>query len=243
MPLPRHVAALLVPAILVPPLPLAADTLSLFASGEDLATEGFAAPRLTRDGWELRFSRVVATFDAVTAWRTDPPFTADGPDITGAALAFGGPFTVDLADADDEDRVLLATLDADTGFYNALSWTLAPAAEGAFEGFSLVFEGTARRDGTEVAFTLVTRDTLGHACGEYVGAARKGFVAAGQGGDLEITLHLDHLFGRADRPADGAMNTEALGFDAFAAGGVQEFSLQGLHVGHVGEGHCHDRAL
>ncbi|TVQ84760.1 MAG: hypothetical protein EA400_17070 [Chromatiaceae bacterium] len=219
-----------------------ADSLALFASGEDLATEGFNAPKLTRDGWQLDFTRVIATFNRVTAWRTDPPFEADGPEISGAALVFGGPFTVDLVDADDEDRVALATLPAEAGHYNALSWALVPAAQGDFEGFSLVFEGTARRDEQEVPFVLATRDAVAYACGEYVGDERKGFVLADQGADLEITLHLDHLFGRADKPADDAMNLSALGFDAFAAGGMQEFSLAGLHVGHVGEGHCHDSA-
>ena len=217
-----------------------ADTLTLFASGQDLATEGFHAPQLTRDGWSLEFDRITVTFADVTAWRTDPPFQADGPEISGAALSFGGPFTVDLVDADARDRVEVVAAAADAGHYNALSFVLAPATEGEFAGFSLVFEGTARRDGQEVAFTLATRDAVAHACGEYVGDERKGFVTAGEGGDLEITLHLDHVFGRADKNADDPMNLEALGFDAFAAGGLQEFSMDGLHVGHVGEGHCHE---
>ncbi len=225
------------------PAALQADTLTVFASGEDLATRGFTEPRLTRDGWQLTFTRILATFDEVTAWRADPPFAADGPDIAGTPLRFGGPFTVDLVDADDADRVPLATVPAGEGFYNALSWALVPAPGGDFPGFSLVFEGTASRAGQEVAFTLATRDAIAHACGEYIGDARKGFVAPGAPGALEITLHLDHLFGRADRPADGAMNTQAPGFDAFAAGGMQEFSLGDLHLGHVGEGHCHDTPL
>ncbi|TVQ56975.1 MAG: hypothetical protein EA355_05515 [Rhodobacteraceae bacterium] len=236
---PPAIAALLA----LGPMAGHADTLTLFATGEDLATEGFSAPRLTRDGWALAFTRVIATFDDVTAWRADPPFAGDGPDIAGRPLEIGGPFIVNLVDADEDDRVALATTPAEAGFYNALSWSLAPAPDGDFAGYSLVFEGVATRDGVEVPFTLATRDAVAHACGEYVGDERKGFVTADAGGELEITLHLDHLFGRADRPADGAMNREALGFDAFAEGGLQEFSLSGLHVGHVGEGHCFDRAL
>jgi hypothetical protein len=82
-----------------------------------------------------------------------------------------------------------------------------------------------------------------HACGEYLGDMRKGFVTVGGVADLEITLHLDHLFGRADKPADDEMNPDAPGFDAFASGGRHQFSLEGVHVGHVGEGHCHDAPL
>ncbi len=217
-----------------------AESLTLFASGEDLATEGFTAPELTKDGWALSFTRVIATFDEVTAWQTDPPFMAGGPEITGASLVLGGPFTVDLVEADADDRVALATLPAEAGHYNALSWALVPATEGEFAGFSLVLEGVATRDGDEIAFTLATPDAVFHACGEYQGDERKGFVTADAGGDLEITLHLDHLFGRADKPADDGMNLDAPGFDAFAEHGpMAMFTLADLHLGHVGEGHCH----
>lgn len=233
----RH--ALLVCAALVLPASAQAGGLTLFASGEALATEGFADPVLTRDGWALSFTRILVTIADATAWRTDPPFTADGPSIAGEPLAFGGPFTVDLVAADEDDRVAIVTVDAAPGHWNALSFTLAPATEGPFPGRSLVFEGVATRAGETVAFTLVSADAIAHACGEYMGDERKGFVAAGAPGDLEITLHLDHLFGRADLPADDPTNQEALGFDRFAAGGEQEFTLAGLHLGHVGEGHCH----
>lgn len=233
----RH--ALLVCAALALPTGAQAGALTLFATGEELATEGFADPATTRDGWALSFTRILVTIADATAWRTDPPFAADGPTIAGDALALGGPFTVDLVAADEDDRVEIVTVAAAPGHWNALSFAIAPAADGPFPGRSLVLEGVATRAGEEVAFTLVTADAIAHACGEYVGDERKGFVAAGAPGDLEITLHLDHLFGRADLPADDPTNLEALGFDRFAAGGEQEFSLAGLHLGHVGEGHCH----
>ena len=221
------------------PLMAAAGSLTLFASGEDLATEGFAEPRLTKDGWALEFTRILATFDSITAFQTDPPFMADGPDITGTPVAFAGPVTVDLVDADARDLVELGSVAAPEGRFNALAWALVPAAEGAAAGYSLIFEGTARRNGQEVAFTLTTADSVMHACGEYLGDDRKGFVTATAGAELEITLHLDHLFGRADRQADDPMNIEAIGFEPFAAGGRHGISLGGLHLGHVGEGHCH----
>lgn len=223
----------------VVPLSLSAGSLTLFASGEDLATEGFNAPELTKDGWALEFSSIMATFDQVTAWQTDPPFMADNAEIAGTALAIAGPFTIDLVDADEDDRVALTRVDATPGHYNALSWALVPGAD----GFSLVLDGIARKDGQEMPFTLRTSDSVMHACGEYLGDARKGFVTDAAGSDLEITLHLDHLFGRADKAGEDEMNLDALGFDAFAAGGVQDFTLDGLHLGHVGEGHCHVAAL
>ena len=216
-----------------------AGSLTLFASGEDLATEGFNAPKLTKDGWALEFTRIIATLNQITAWQTDPPFMADGPEITGTALPFDGPFTVDLVDADEDDLVELATIAAPAGHFNALSWALVPGDD----GFSLVFAGIARKDGQEVSFTLRSADSVAHACGEYLGDARKGFVTENAAADLEITLHLDHLFGRADKAEDDEMNVEAIGFAPFAAGGEFELSLEGLHLGHVGEGHCYVSAL
>lgn len=221
------------------PLSLSAGSLTLFATGEDLATEGFTAPELTKDGWALEFRSITATFDQITAWQTDPPFMADSAEIAGTALPVAGPFTIDLVDADENDRVALTRVDATPGHYNALSWALVPGAD----GFSLVLDGIARKNGQEVAFTLRSADSMLHACGEYLGDARKGFVTDAAGSDLEITLHLDHLFGRADKPADDDMNLGAAGFDGFATGGVHDISLAGMHLGHVGEGHCHVTAF
>ncbi|WP_372921074.1 hypothetical protein [Roseovarius sp.] len=225
------------------PFAAQAETLTLQVTGEALATDGFTAPELTRDGWRISFDRVQASFADVTAWRTDPPFAADSPDIDGAALALDGAFTVNLADAKDDGRIALATRPAEAGHYNALSWQLAPAPDGAHAGYSLVLQGRATKDGQEVAFTLRSADRVAYACGEYVGDTRKGFVTEAAPGQVEITLHLDHIFGRADLPADDAMNQSALGFDQFADGSTYDISLQGIHLGHVGEGHCHDTTL
>lgn len=129
----------------------------------------------------------------------------------------------------------LVTLDAAPGHHSAMGRTPVPGPDGA----SLVLEGVARRDGQEVAFTLRSPDSVFLACGEYLGDLRKGLVSETNGADLEVTLHPDHLFGRADKPADDPMNRDAPGFDPFAPGRVQDVTLDGPHLGHVGEGHCH----
>jgi hypothetical protein len=113
-----------------------------------------------------------------------------------------------------------------------------PAQSGDWAGQSMVLVGTATRDGASVDFTLTSDATHDYTCGEYVGDARKGFVTAGSDAELELTFHLDHLFGRLDKEDADPMNIHALGFDAFAAGGTHQITLTGLHIGHVGEGHC-----
>jgi hypothetical protein len=224
------------------PLPLTAAELIFVANGEALALEGFQDPELTADGWALTFDRVLVNLIEVTAWQTDPPFAADGPVIVGTALSLPAPEFVNLLDVDDSGTVALGAVAAAAGHYNALSFTMAPATDGEFAGLSLVLDGTAHKDGRSVPFTLVAADTIAHACGEYVGDVRLGFVTDSTSALVELTFHLDHLFGRADLPADDPMNVKALGFDRFGTGGLHEFTLGGLHLGHVGEGHCHATA-
>ncbi len=220
------------------PAALSANELTFLANGEALALDGFQHPELTADGWALTFDRILVNLTDIAAWQTDPPFMADGPVITGGALVLPAQGFVDLLGVDDSGKVALGTVPAPIGHYNALSFTMTPATEGAFAGFSLVLEGTATKDGQSMPFTLLSADTIAHACGEYVGDARLGFVTGTTAAEVEMTFHLDHLFGRADLPADDDMNTKALGFDPFASGGRHEFTLGGLHLGHVGEGHC-----
>ena len=235
--------ATLATAVMLTTSAAAADgELSIFANGEALATEGFTAPELTRDAWEVRFDQVLVTVADIEALQTDPPYDAeDGGEPKSAvtvALDTGGPVTIDLTETDDDGRVLIGSAQAPEGHYNAVAWSVVPAPSGDWAGQSMVLVGTATKDGQSVAFTLTSSDTHEYVCGEYVGDERKGFVAAGGAADLELTFHLDHVFGREDKGVDDPMNQGALGFDAFAAGGEQVMALAGLHIGHVGEGHC-----
>ena len=235
-------AAALCVSVLGMSSPVLADQLRFQASGEDLATGGFVAPRLTKDGWALSFSHIQVTLGEVVAHQASPAFEPQaGGEITSQAqVALPGVVTIDLVtQADGDDMVSVAELPAPAGHYNALAWSMLPALDGKHAGDSLVLIGEAEKDGTRVAFHIASRDAVHHRCGEYVGDERKGFVTAGAPGEVEITLHLDHLFGRADKPADDPMNLDALGFAPFVGGGErQAFSLNGLHLGHVGEGHC-----
>lgn len=220
----------------------AAGTLHVYANGEALATEGFLAPELTRDGWQIVFDRITVTLADIAALQTDPPYDAKagGQPVATVTVPLRDavPMTIDLTDTEEDGRVLLGTLVAPAGHYNALVWSVVPAPEGPHAGLSMVLSGTATRDGQSVDFTLTSDATHRYTCGEYVGEARTGFLAERGTAEVELTFHLDHLFGRADKGPDDAMNLAALGFDAFAGGGVQAIDLRGLHIGHVGEGHC-----
>jgi hypothetical protein len=182
------------------------------------------------------------TLSDVVALQTDPPYDAEAGGKPAAnvsvPLDLGGPRTIDLTETGEDGRVLLGTAVAPEGHYNAVSWSVVPAPGGEWAGQSVVFVGTATRGDQTVEFTLTSADRHDYVCGEYVGDERKGFVGEGETADLELTFHLDHVFGRQDKGADDPMNAGARGFDAFAEGGTQAIDLSGLHVGHVGEGHC-----
>jgi len=226
--------------------PLSAGTLQVFASGEDLATEGFQAPKRTKDNWSLNFDHIFVTLAEITAYQTSPPFEpqSDAPITATYEVTVPGTHTLDLVTAANEEaRVLVAEVDAPPGHYNAISWRMAIAETGAAEGTSMLFIGTATRDDQTVPFRVEVAEPLRYECGEYVGDERKGFVEAGGVADLEMTFHLDHIFGREDKDADDPMNLEAPGFDPFS-GGEESYTitLGDLHVGHAGEGHCRTAA-
>ena len=222
--------------------PLSAGTLQVFASGEDLATDGFQAPKRTKDNWSLSFDHIFVTLAEITAYQTSPPFApqSDASITATHEVTVSGTQTVDLVmAADDEARVLIAEIAAPPGHYNAISWRMAIAETGLAEGTSMLFIGTATKDDQTVPFRIEVAESLRYECGEYVGDERKGFVQAGGVADLEMTFHLDHIFGREDKDADDPMNLEAPGFDPFS-GGEESYTitLGDLHVGHAGEGHC-----
>ena len=239
--LPMSVAAVVF-AGTVAASPLTAGTLQLFASGEDLATEGFQAPKRTKDGWSLAFDHVFVTLADINAYQTSPPFEpqSDRPVMAMDQVTVPGPVTVDLVTgADDEDRVLVAEVDARSGHYNAISWRMEVADSGPAKGASMLFIGTATRDDRTVPFRIAVAEPLRYECGEYVGDERKGLVEAGGIADLEMTFHLDHVFGREDKGIDDPMNVDAPGFEPFSGGAdVYPLTMGNLHVGHAGEGHC-----
>ena len=241
----RSIAALAAATVITfaaSPASASEGELAMFANGEELATDGFVAPKLTRDGWELRFDHIYATVSDISIYQTETPYDAEkgGEPVAKVTVAIDtdGPVTLDLTDAGEDGRVRIGAASAPDGHYNAVSWSVVPAVAGEWEGRSMVFIGTATKDGQSVPFTLTSTDVHVYTCGEYVGDDRKGFVESSGSADLELTFHLDHIFGRADRDADGAMNAGAAGFDGFAEGGTQTIDLSGMHIGHVGEGHC-----
>ncbi len=219
-----------------------AGSLRFYANGEELATEGFLAPKLTKDGWTLTFSHIFVTLSEITAYQTDPPYDAHagGPIATASTVKLGGVHTIDLVmQADEDSLVLVGETPAPAGHYNSISWKLTNAGEGMLAGYSMVITGEAQKDGQTVKFQLYSNEERTYRCGEFVGDERKGFLEQGGLAGLEMTFHLDHVFGRADKPEDDEMNVKALGFAPFGDGAKKQMlKLHGLHIGHAGEGHC-----
>ncbi len=244
-PKPHLLVAMLLCAfvLLAPATQARAGTVQFFANGEELATEGFLAPKLTKDGWTLTFSHIFINLAEITAYQADPPYDAHkgGPIPAKAQVALKGTHTIDLVmDAGDDPLILVGeAANAPAGHYNAVSWKMAKAKEGPLAGYSMVLTGKAEKDGQVLNFQLYSDEERTYRCGEFVGDERKGFLEQGGLADLEMTFHLDHVFGRADKPADDQMNVDALGFAPFSDGAKRHvLMLKGLHIGHAGEGHC-----
>lgn len=228
-------------------------TLHFVANGEGFAVEPFES----KDGWLIDLDHVYVSLDEVTGYQTDPPF--DAHDSAEIQYTFRekleGIRTVDLA----EGPVRIGRVDdALAGHYNAISWSMVPADSGSSEGFSILLVGTAEKADTTVEFSLGMARSYSCMGGEYVGEVRKGMLQPGEETELEMTFHLDHIFGTAELPPEDQLNADAIGFQPLAEIGEEgrlETTLSQLEVkleqdeyhllseavrtlGHVGEGHC-----
>jgi len=218
----------------------AAGTLEFYANGEDFVRQGF----VSKDGWSIQFDHVYITLADISAYQTDPPYDPQtGADISGNYIAgLDEAYTIDLAEGGtDAPPILVGELDVPVGHYNALSFKMTSAESGPAAGHSLVMIGNAQKDGQSIDFVISVEEECQYQCGEYVGDERKGILSEGGTADLEMTFHFDHIFGDADTPLDDELNLTAIGFEPFAGGaqGKDVIDMGEMHLGHVGEGHCH----
>ncbi len=236
-------------------------TIAIVANGEDFVRQGF----VTKDGWRIDFDHAYVTLDQVKAYQTEPAFDPD-TDQTIEAKALVSliqePTTVDLAAGGaDADPIKVSEKEGTAGFYNALSWEVVTPKTGEVSS-AIRLQGTAKKDGETINFTLNLDKPLAYKCGEYVGDVRKGFLQANSQTELETTFHFDHIFGDAEAPMDDAINTGAVGFEPMAelaSNGTLNVDLATLEqalsaqeyqtlekaiigLGHVGEGHCQETA-
>lgn len=235
-----------------------AGSLTLVANGEDFVRQGF----VTKDGWQINFDHVYITLSEVIAYQTDPPFDPDGGETIQpqqTVVLVEKPQTIDLAAGEaDAAPIVVTTVTAPAGQYNALSWKLVEGVEEPGAGNTIVLEGNGRKDGETVNFVIGFNQPIDYICGEFVGEERKGILSAGGEAEVETTLHFDHLFGDGEAPADDPINTGAVGFGpmvALATDGKLEVDMATLKqelssedyailekaiagLGHVGEGHC-----
>lgn len=235
-------------------------TLEFRANGEDFVRQGF----VSKDGWNISFDHIYVSLTNIRAHQTNPPYDPFSGELTRSNVMVGlpGQMIIDLAEGDaDADTIVVGTVeDAPAGFYNAVGWMMTPAEEGEIEGFSLVMDGLAEKDGNSIEFIIRVDEDFTYTCGAFVGDERLGIVQAGETAQVEMTFHFDHIFGDAETPLEEEINTGAPGFDVFAplaVDGVMDVTLSDLEaslsaedydmfvsilpsLGHTGEGHCHE---
>ncbi len=207
-------------------------TLVVRANGEERARDGFT----TKDGWSLDFNHVYVSLADINAYQTntlfDPTVSNGMPEamVTHCVadlceIAIPGPTVVDIAAAaKDGETVLVGEILAPAGQFNALSWQMPAATEGPAQGYSILMEGNATKNGKTLPFTLGIQEELAFVCGDFIGDGRKGILTAGSVADLEATFHLDHLFGESKAPADDDINTGSLGFEPPGGPGQKQCS-------------------
>jgi hypothetical protein len=225
------------------------------ANGEDFVRQGF----VSKDGWKIEFDKVAVTLAQVEAHQTEPPFDPHSQAALkpkASITLLPNQQTIDLAaGAADAAPILVATVPASPGGYNALSWQLVPGAE---TQQTITLQGKATKGKETVQFNLGFRQPLSYLCGEFVGDERKGFLKSGDRAEVETTFHFDHIFGDQNSPAQDALNQDALSFSPLAklakdgqlsldeTALAKQLSPQDYaklpkaiaSLGHVGEGHC-----
>lgn len=238
----------------------AVGTLEFRANGEDFVRQGF----ISKDGWNISFNHIYVSVSQIRAHQTNPPYDPFAGELTTSNTMVGvpGQIIIDLAAGDaDADTLVVGTVEtAPEGFYNAVAWMVSPAEDGDIEGYSLVIDGIAEKDGETIDFVLSIDEDYVYTCGAFVGDERKGILQADGIGEVEMTFHFDHIFGDAETPLEDSLNELAPGFDMFATlatDGVLNVSLEDLEMslsaeeyqmlfdilptlGHTGEGHCHE---
>ena len=237
------------------------QTLRLVANGEDFVRQGF----VSKDGWQIDFEHLDVNFSNATAYATETAFKPQKGDTKASVefehqAEFAPIGIIDLAKGGaDAEPIVVAETTVPTGFYNALVWELSTAQEDSpIAGNTMVLEGQATKNGEIIDFKLGFNRPIEYVCGEFVGDDRLGIVKENEPGQVEATLHFDHIFGDADTPPEDALNRDALGFqplaqlasqgmvelnDADFAEQLSEADYQKLTeaiagLGHVGEGHC-----
>ena len=182
-------------------------TLEFRANGEDFVRQGF----VSKDGWTINFESLAVNLEDVKAYQTNGDFDpATGGAPSGTQVSLSDTQSVDLAAGGaDAAPILLATVEAEVGHYDAISWAMVNGDDGA----TLRLIGSAEKDSQTIAFNIAVLETYAYACGEFIGdSGRKGFVEAGETGDVEMTFHFDHVFGDVD--ADPEFNADAFGISA-----------------------------
>ncbi len=215
-------------------------TLTFTASGEDFARHGLTS----RDGWDITFSKIQVCIKNPMAYN---------PDKSVEPVILRGSHSVDLAT--DGTAGKLKSIPA--GNYQSLKFSLRRHTDGPFRDASILLKGTASKSGKKVPFTISFSEELVCDGKEgYVGEEVKGLLAAGKNSEVEMTFHIDHIFGDKSAPKTSHVNREAVGFNFFysLSGKKKEVNLKqgdmtshpdykklikGLYnLPHLGEGHC-----
>ncbi len=220
-------------------------SLNFTANGESFVTEGFTS----RDGWDISFSSVVINIYNPTAYH---------PSGTPKPAALEGEYQVDLAEGTPSSPAVSAGLRSalPPGNYQSLKFGIKRISSGKYSGSSIILRGVARQNKQVIPFLIRLDEELFFNGEEgYVGDSVKGIVRNGEVEEIEMTFHIDHIFGDASAPRNSHVNTGSPGFSLFydylGEGKIEVTQAQLRNhpsydkllsalknLGHLGEGHC-----
>ena len=214
------------------------------ANGESFAREKFT----DATGWAISFSEIIVHLQSPTAYH---------PDGSVRPVVLSGMHRVNLATPGTSMAVLGEKTNVPPGNYQALRFTLTGPRKSSQFLPSIILKGKAEKKGRKVAFTLRFYSRLSCDGTEgYVGEEVKGLLSPGKKTTVEMTFHIDHIFGDSSAPASSHVNQGAVGFEYFYRIGKRKSQIDLdqremktdadypklktalLNLPHLGEGHC-----
>jgi len=226
--------------------PKGTGTINFTVNGEDFVKKGFT----DRDGWKITFKHLYINIVNPTAYTQDNSV----PSVT-----LLGDFWTDLTKGGMDAKPIFIGVakNIKPANYQSLKFQLRRKVSGKFKGYSIVMIGTAKKKNIKIPFKIKLNEEIDFDGKEgFVGDTIKGIVKNHGSTDVEMTFHLDHLFGDITADKKSHVRTGSVGFKFFKKYGTStqvnvsqnDFKkdkkypvfLKALwSLGHLGEGHCH----
>lgn len=177
--------------------------LEFAVNGEDFVNNGFQE----KNGWNITFDKVLINLSHITARLKG----------NSNKINLDKEYFVNLKNTGNNIKIIETKSNVEVGEYRELQWQMSRKKDGDYTGYSFILIGQAVKDDQKISFEIKLNEEVTWFCKDgYAGEELKGFVDKNKTGQVEMTFHLDHIFGDFNQSKNDPINKNAVGFDYFA---------------------------